>query len=503
MADLQDAKSTPFKIKLPSGTELYGFTETTYIQENGLVKPERTGDGSRILYWTEVSRSDWKGPDSEAAIQYAPPGTGSPKFYNLQGVYNRDGDGKWNSYYAGTELQQEFAKYEAGKPTQISTVVATGPKAVALATGTSSNGLFQKLFKPNSPQTVATTPDGRIIPPGTSPTGVSNIPPAEAGAGSPAGPGPADNPVGSTFPTDIKDPDIKSQGTRTNYKDYVYPTSIKTNKQDFIQFRAYEYVGRDLNNGGSTATTLDPNLGFNPRKIGISLGSVTLPIQPSITDSNSVQWGGEEMNALGAYAASVSYNAQTDIAGTGERVLKDLDKIFKAGNNTNVNNAVRLFLAGKAAGVNGLLSRVGGAVLNPNLELLFQGPQLRPFNFTFRLSPRDKEEAQQVKYIIRYFKQNMSVKNTEFNLFLKAPNIFTIKYHLSGNTGTEHPSLNRIKYCALQSCSVDYTPDGSYMTFNDSSATMTSYNLSLQFQELEPVTEKDYQDLKDETIIGY
>jgi hypothetical protein len=85
---------------------------------------------------------------------------------------------------------------------------------------------------------------------------------------------------------------------------------------------------------------------------------------------------------------------------------------------------------------------------------------------------------------------------------MKAPNVFKIKYHLRG-TDKDHPSLNKIKMCALQSCSVDYTPDGSYMTFNDESATMTSYNLSLQFQELEPVTEKDYQDLKDETIIGY
>ena len=95
----------------------------------------------------------------------------------------------------------------------------------------------------------------------------------------------------------------------------------------------------------------------------------------------------------------------------------------------------------------------------------------------------------------------MSVKNSDVNLFLKAPHVFQIKYHLAG--GKDHPSLNRIKLCALQSCNVDYTPDGSYMTFNDPGATMTSYNLTLQFQELEPVTEKDYNDLNDINTIGY
>ena len=41
------------------------------------------------------------------------------------------------------------------------------------------------------------------------------------------------------------------------------------------------------------------------------------------------------------------------------------------------------------------------------------------------------------------------------------------------------------------------------MTFNDIEHTMTSYNLTLQFQELEPVTEKDYKDLNDINTIGY
>lgn len=318
------------------------------------------------------------------------------------------------------------------------------------------------------------------------------------------GTGPAGNQVGSDLPSSIPIPEIKSTGTRKTYDDYVYPTGIRTNKQDFITFTAYEYVGRSLDIKNSSATAIDENLGFGERNIIKSkLGSATLPIQPSITDLNTVQWGGEEINPLSAYAASVSYNATTDIAGTGERVLNTIESIFKKGTDNSASNAFRLFLAGKAAGVNGLLSRVGSAVLNPNLELLFQGPQLRPFNFTFRLSPRDEKEAQQVKYIIRFFKQNMSVKNADINLFLKTPNVFQIKYHLAGDANNDHPSLNRIKICALQSCSIDYTPDNSYMTFNDQSATMTSYNLTLQFQELEPVTEKDYNDLNDETVIGY
>ena len=65
-----------------------------------------------------------------------------------------------------------------------------------------------------------------------------------------------------------------------------------------------------------------------------------------------------------------------------------------------LNQAILAALAGEAVGIQGLLSRATGTVLNPNLELLFQGPQLRPFTFQFRLSPRGIEEAKEVKKLL-------------------------------------------------------------------------------------------------------
>jgi hypothetical protein len=89
----------------------------------------------------------------------------------------------------------------------------------------------------------------------------------------------------------------------------------------------------------------------------------------------------------------------------------------------------------------------------------------------------------------------MAVRKTTDELFLKAPHVFTIRY-LKGET--EHPGINQIspteneKACALTNCSVDYTPLGSYMTYED--GTMVAYTLSLQFQELTPIYDTDYKD---------
>ena len=150
--------------------------------------------------------------------------------------------------------------------------------------------------------------------------------------------------------------------------------------------------------------------------------------------------------------------------------------------------------------------------MNPNMELLFNGPQLRDFSFSFRMNPRSPTEAKMVRSIIRTFKQAMSVKRSTSVLLLKSPHTFRISYLTSTK---DHPYLNRFKECALTNCSVEYTPDGQYMSYDSGDIderSMTAYELSLSFNELEPIFDDDYdkdfdgvdkQDALPFTNIGY
>lgn len=275
--------------------------------------------------------------------------------------------------------------------------------------------------------------------------------------------------------------------SRDTYGNYFYPLSFKDSReQDSIRFSMIK----------PTKVKFDPRFGEKTitREYSNSLGSVTLPIQPSITDSNTVDWSGMQLNALESFAAGASINLAKsgnlqELVQKGGFQLKDI--IDKITTNNEYQNALQVALAQEAVGIRGLLSRATGSILNPNLELLFNGPQLRSFSFTFRMSPRSEPEATQVKNIIRFFKQGMSVKTTSSSVFLKSPHVFDIKYQTDNR---DHPSINRIKRCALIGCDVDYTPDGTYMTFNDEARTMTSYGLSLRFSELEPIYDSDYSD---------
>ena len=64
--------------------------------------------------------------------------------------------------------------------------------------------------------------------------------------------------------------------------------------------------------------------------------------------------------------------------------------------------------------------------------------------------------------------------------------------YILGNTGDDHPSIGRIKECALTDLNTTYGNGSTYMTFDDPDRTMTTYKIDMTFKELNPITEDDY-----------
>ena len=93
---------------------------------------------------------------------------------------------------------------------------------------------------------------------------------------------------------------IATRYTRDDYGDYFYPEDIRSNKQDRIRFTMRRSEGSDI----------DPNLGskttFQKTNKSAISGSVTLPMQPGITDANAVDWNPQQLNAVQAFGAGAS-----------------------------------------------------------------------------------------------------------------------------------------------------------------------------------------------------
>ena len=292
-------------------------------------------------------------------------------------------------------------------------------------------------------------------------------------------------PVGESAP--VVNPPLSGDTKKGSAGSFVYPANLAETHQDIIKFNLVEYIP-----GGIP----DASRAGRPPS-GKILGTVVLPVPNLISDTNTAEWGADSMNAFQAAGAAAAFQTITGGVAAGlESAQASLTAIGK--DSEGVKTALGSFFAAAAVQGEGakLLSRASGQIVNPNLELLFNGPSLRPFNFTFKLAARSEGEGKTILEILRFFKRGMSPIRSESNLFLKSPNTFTIEYQHMGKT---NPNIGKIKECALQSVTTSYTPEGQYATFSD--GVMVSYSLQMTFSELEPIFTKDYEDSPDG--IGY
>ena len=427
-----------------------------------------------------------------------------------------------------------------------------------VSTGNVAEGYAPSFFNDEDIQNIQSVVGHAALTPNVQqPSGLSNIPPEEGNAvingeelnpqfGSETAPD-------ASFEFGKVDKIIK----KLSLRNLVYPLDADFgNTQDYMQIDQFTYrpPNQDLffpkSDGIKTAT------GNNPGTIlteGVQTGSpkeeflglVKLPMPNSLADSNNVSWGADQLNALTA-AVSSGVFGQVDkvnqlirkaaegganpvfgsqflgnvLQTTGEGFNLIRDAFGQAGTETgtilqqlkNPNSNISVLgsaVAGSALlnilqfGVSPetILARGQGVIPNNNLALLFNSPTLREFTFTWKMTPRSREEASRIRNIIRFFKQGMAPKkgvgsqSGAASYFLGTPNVFDIKFKTTRDKYgilNENDSVVRIKTCACTGTAVNYTPDGMWNAYEKGQP--VSVTLSLRFSELEPIFDTDYDD---------
>ena len=283
---------------------------------------------------------------------------------------------------------------------------------------------------------------------------------------------------------------------------YKYPLSTIDNTTDYILINVKKYtpVGAPLIRARGS---------FNsPEQKTINQNAIILPMPSNIQDGNSVSYADGSLDGITAVVADYALNTMqlnvSDLSKAGEKMSSDTQEVLRKLGDAKLKDILLRGLAAQAASIPGvgnitkeqILARESGGILNPNMELLFNGVALRSFKFSFKLTPRNKDEAKEIKDIIRILKINMAPKVVkENNTFLSTPNVFDLQY-MQGNK--PHPFLHRFKTCALTDMSVNYTGEGIYATYED--ATPNSMIMDLSFKELEPIFDSDYKGVKG---VGY
>ncbi len=319
-----------------------------------------------------------------------------------------------------------------------------------------------------------------------------------------------------------------------------YPAESLSQHTDYFQFDIERYVEIGRSNyisdtGGSTRYVIGnrkTNRAGMTQGAGLSRrplkndGTILLPIPSNLQDSNNVVYGESKMNGLEAAGVSAAQGIANNF---GEKLLLNNDQQIKFGKEfEKLGDKIKAGLGGdsitaastaadvltkqltaSAANIfdanvtaNQLLARSSGEIINPNLEILFSDVTVRNFQFSYKLTPRNKYESEQVKLIIRAFKRNMAPQaigdDGAGDFFLRTPNVFKLRYR-SGVK--DHPFLNKFKQCFLTDMQTNYTGEGVYSTYDD--GTPVSILLNLSFKEIQPIYDIDYDEFPGTGAVGY
>jgi len=284
---------------------------------------------------------------------------------------------------------------------------------------------------------------------------------------------------------------------------FRYPMKRIDNTSDYLEIKIFDYIAGGINFGPPLEM---PSMQQRQQQNKAGKSSPThyiiLPIPQNVSDSNSVTWGEDTLDPMSAAGVGIFGEGVKSPTEAAQKVIEAAASYStQLANNQALKTSFISKLAGTAVNnlggnvsTSGLIARTTGMVMNSNLELLFQGVNLRGFQFTFDLAPRSRKEAEEVKGIIRTLKSTMSARNggagtgnNRSGFFIESPSVYQLTYKMGPK---KHPFLNTFKPCALTDMSVNYTASGTYATYEDGSP--VHLQMTLAFKEIDPVYYEDY-----------
>ena len=257
----------------------------------------------------------------------------------------------------------------------------------------------------------------------------------------------------------------------------------------------------DSNKEDLSATTYDRNssalqqLGRARKTTTRITDSIALYLPGQVTDSTAAQYEDLQTGLVGKFLGDAAglakaYN-QSDYEAVGQRVGGAAKAfIIEAGRRLLATAAEGLLGAeGAVQGVNKLF----GQADNPFVEVLFTAMSIRKFTYNFNFAPRNEAETIEIQQIIQLLRYHMAPElQTQNGRYLTLPSTFDIHYMYKANNGQsyENDYYTRLSTCVLESCNVNYTPNG-VKSFADGAPTQIT--MSLTFAETEALTKEKIQ----------
>jgi hypothetical protein len=274
-----------------------------------------------------------------------------------------------------------------------------------------------------------------------------------------------------------------------------YPSNRPINgDSDYVVFEFFDYKppfkgGKSTGTGTPSYKTYNGSVdNLNP---ATGFSSILLYMPEDIQSQFGQKWGGA---AFGSVAAGLLQGTAGEIKL--DTALDSLNGVVKAKVFDTLRQGINK-IAGASITENQILGGVTGTILNPNTEMMYDGPELRTFELNFKMVPTNNTEAQSIRKICNTFKKAMlpsfggdagSFGGSSDGSGLGGGNLLTVPKICRVtfmNGSSIHPYLPQYKACALANVAINFTPDGSYATYSDGAPVATQ--LKLSFKEMKNI----------------
>lgn len=313
----------------------------------------------------------------------------------------------------------------------------------------------------------------------------------------------------------------KKKNSLLSFPSTPYPHGI------LLLFKEYDYAQTTGSGSYSTLTSgIYQSLKQESGPDVVNNQSVELPFPKQLSDQNGIKVNGFERSfaaerlssfassALGgtiAGAGTAAAGAVKDAAGAGVSVLSKLKNIGENINSNpdqvkkdlmstldmsgqNVSQILSYLMQNYSGDIGRAMSAAGGAAINPNETLAFEGVDLKSYTMQWDLFPENEQDSEGIKNIITLIRQNILPSYGSIDglgdvnrALLNYPSVVFIEL-----LGVDPSHWQRFKPCMISNLTVDYGGGGQMAVLKGGKP--VAVTLSITFNELSIHTKEDYAD---------
>jgi len=225
-----------------------------------------------------------------------------------------------------------------------------------------------------------------------------------------------------------------------------------------------------------------------------------LPLPNQLQDGYNIKHAGTEFGALGAFALDSGQAVQKILDEIDTKTGASFDDVmssFDGVTGTGIGKALLRKFANLDAGLAGAIDRTTGTTLNPHLISVFEGVDLRSFNWVWNVYPQTMTESQEMQKVLGEIRKLIHPPQTGASVGGKK-DIFLLDYphEVFGTIWVEDKPLIRMGRSVITNLSIDYAPSGPAAFFKGTHDPV-NIQFGISMQEVTYMTEQDIDEMDD------